>query len=338
MDHIYRLLESIGYVHPLHPTMTHFPIGLVAGAFVLGLLSLLFRREDMARAARFCIVIALISVFPTVFFGFMDWQHYYAGGWLSAITVKIALAIVLFILLGIALIFFRDKPRSVKAVITCGFSFLITIGLGYFGGQLVYTGRVPPASPEFQKGAYVFRANCSGCHPYGGNIADPSAMVRGSPELTDLKRFIRWIRDPRLDNGKRGLMPVFTSSRIPDAKASELWAYLSDVMGTEKKPEDHAELQGAEITVRTDPKSIRQGEKLFGSYCSGCHAADSTATVIGPGLKDVLKRKALPVSGRTATAANIYQQLKAPYRKMPSFAQKLNDDQMLDIIAYLNTR
>jgi mono/diheme cytochrome c family protein/uncharacterized membrane protein len=337
MDTIYRLLYAIGYEHPLHPAITHVPVGLVIGAFILGVLSLVLRREDMARAAKFCAVIALVSIFPTVLLGIMDWQHYFAGGWIYPIEIKIVLASLLLILLCIAVIFFRSGPLSVKAVIMCGLSFLISVGLGYFGGQLVYTGRVPPAPPGLEKGAYVFRANCSGCHPVGGNIVDRDAAIERSPELKDLATFTRFIRDPRLDSGKRGPMPVFTSSRIPENEARELWAYLSAVMGDVKHNEDEAQLPVEKIVVRTDPRNIQNGEKLLKENCSSCHAIASTETIIGPGLKGILRRQSLPVSGRPAVPENVYRQLKAPYKEMPSFSNKLSDDQMLDIIAYLNT-
>ena len=334
MDIIYRLLYAIGYAHPLHPAVTHVPVGLVIGAFILGILSVAFRRQDMARAANFCAVIALVSIFPTVLLGIMDWQHYFAGGWIYPVEMKIVLGSLLFILLCIAVIFFRNGPGSVKAVIMYGLSFLVTMGLGYFGGELTYTGTVPPAPPGLEKGAYVFRANCSGCHPYGGNIVDRDAAIQRSPELKDLATFTRFIRDPRLDNGKRGPMPAFTPSRVPENEARELWAYLSAVMGDVKRNDDEAQLSVQKITVRTDPRNIQNGEKLLKENCSSCHDAASAETI---GLKGILRRQSLPVSGRPAIPENIYRQLKAPYKEMPSFSNKLSDDQMLDIIAYLNT-
>jgi mono/diheme cytochrome c family protein len=132
-------------------------------------------------------------------------------------------------------------------------------------------------------------------------------------------------------------MPAFTPSRVPENEARELWAYLSAVMGDVKRNDDEAQLSVQKITVRTDPRNIQKGEKLFKENCSSCHAAASTETIIGPGLKGILRRQSLPVSGRPASAANIYRQLKTPYKEMPSFSAKLTDDQMLDIIAYLNT-
>jgi len=90
------------------------------------------------------------------------------------------------------------------------------------------------------------------------------------------------------------------------------------------------------ITAGTDNESISRGKALFAAKCSGCHRADSTKTLIGPGLKGVLKNPHLPKSGRPATPAAILSQLREPYMLMPSF-KHLPDNEALSIIAYLNT-
>ena len=91
-----------------------------------------------------------------------------------------------------------------------------------------------------------------------------------------------------------------------------------------------------QIQVSTDPDKIRAGKALFAKQCASCHSADSTRTILGPGLKGVLKREKLPVSGRPATPENIARQLRAPFDKMPSF-KHLSGEQVKDAIAYLNT-
>lgn len=90
------------------------------------------------------------------------------------------------------------------------------------------------------------------------------------------------------------------------------------------------------LAIRTDLLSIDRGKNLFKSKCSICHDPNSTRTIVGPGLKGILKRPTLPVSGRPATAKSIRLQLRHPIGRMPSFAF-LSDEQVEDIIAYLNT-
>lgn len=88
--------------------------------------------------------------------------------------------------------------------------------------------------------------------------------------------------------------------------------------------------------IRNDPRSIERGESLFKSRCAACHDPGSTKTIVGPGLKGLLKTSKLPVSGHPATAESIRFQLKQPMGRMPSFSY-LSDDEVEDLIAYLNT-
>jgi len=90
------------------------------------------------------------------------------------------------------------------------------------------------------------------------------------------------------------------------------------------------------VNVRTDAGTVAKGKELFESKCSFCHAVDSTATVVGPGLKGILKRKRLPVSKRPATPENVMHQMVEPYKDMPSFSY-LSKEEREAIIAYLNT-
>ena len=52
------------------------------------------------------------------------------------------------------------------------------------------------------------------------------------------------------------------------------------------------------MAIRTDRFSIERGRTLFVSKCAICHDPNSTRTIIGPGLKGILKRPTLPISGR----------------------------------------
>lgn len=90
------------------------------------------------------------------------------------------------------------------------------------------------------------------------------------------------------------------------------------------------------IEIREDQESIVQGKTLFETKCSTCHDANSTQTIVGPGLKGVLKKTRLPVSNRPATPENIRSQLKMPFNRMPSF-EYLSEEEIHDIIAFLNT-
>lgn len=80
------------------------------------------------------------------------------------------------------------------------------------------------------------------------------------------------------------------------------------------------------------------GGKLFNDKgCFHCHAVDSTGGGRSLGLKGLFQRKTLPVSDRPVTVENVAKQLKEPYRNMPSYADRLTDEERDQIIAYLKT-
>ena len=150
---LYNALAAIGYTDPIHPPLTHMPIALVVAALIFGLASWILRRPSLGQAARYCLGLAWLFIFPTVLLGFMDWQHFYQGAWLLPIIVKIALTSFLFVLLSIGLILViigREESKALLAIYVI--AFLTVGGLGYFGGRLVFGGRAPAAPPGLEAG------------------------------------------------------------------------------------------------------------------------------------------------------------------------------------------
>jgi uncharacterized membrane protein/cytochrome c5 len=144
IDFIYQTLAGFGYTHPLHPTLTHLPIGMVMGAFLFALSALIFRRTSLNHTARHCAVLALIAAGPTALLGLMDWQHFYGGAFLLPITMKLILAGILIVLLFLAVVFgVREEPFSGKVFFLYAVSLLVVVGIGYFGGELVYGVKKP---------------------------------------------------------------------------------------------------------------------------------------------------------------------------------------------------
>jgi uncharacterized membrane protein len=231
-DAVYQFLESIGYPHPIHPAETHLPIGTVVAAFFFAWAAFLFRRPRLASTARHCIIFAFIFVFPTMLFGFMDWQHFFAGAWLNPIKIKLTLAAILTVLLFIGILLgSRYGAESKSALTVYTVCFCIVVAIGFFGGQLVYTGWGPePTKEEFKAGAKIFRANCSGCHPSGGNIVVPSLPLKSAPELANFNSFEGFIRNPKMPDGSRGDMPPFPVKRVSEQKAKELYEYIIHVL------------------------------------------------------------------------------------------------------------
>jgi uncharacterized membrane protein len=148
----YQLLARLGYDHPIHPMVTHITVGLTIGTLVFGIVSLLFRRVRLKLTAWHCAVLAVISVVPTAFFGYLDWKEKLKGQWIPTIEIKIILAGVLFLCLLAALLLGRESggedggasarpwrsPRAIAALVLYAVCTGIVIALGYFGGSLVY--------------------------------------------------------------------------------------------------------------------------------------------------------------------------------------------------------
>jgi len=99
----------------------------------------------------------------------------------------------------------------------------------------------------------------------------------------------------------------------------------------------HSSEVQAQLPSVTTSGNTQIGERIFDNKCSFCHYADKAETKIGPGLKDVLRKEKLPVSGKPSTPENVIQQLKNPFKNMPSFQSSLSEQNIKDLIAYLKT-
>jgi cytochrome c2 len=203
------------------------------GAFIFVLIAVISRKKNLAQTARHCAVLALIAAVPTALLGLMDWQHFYGGSLLFPIKMKLILAGILIVFLTLAVIFgFFGETFSKLVISLYALSLFSVIGLGYFGGELVYGTKI-------------------------------------------------------------------TAAEVAEGPVAE-------------------------------------GAMVFQQNCSACHLTDSTATKIGPGLKDIFKADNFPVSGLAVSEDNFRKQLQKPLGKMPPFGH-LPPEQVKALIAYLKT-
>jgi cytochrome c2 len=165
---IYQTLAKFGYTHPLHPPATHLPTGLIIGAFVFALIAWILNRKNLAQTARHCLILAVLMAVPTILLGLMDWQYRFGGAWLFEIKMKLVLAGILLLLLILAAVYGALAGAFTKTVLALYALCLLTVvGLGYFGGELVYGTKTPAvaeATGLAAEGAQVFNQNCSTCH------------------------------------------------------------------------------------------------------------------------------------------------------------------------------
>jgi len=171
---IYALLSSIGYHHPLHPALTHLPVGLTIAGFIFLVLSYLVGNPKYAQTARHCVVLALLAAIPTMIFGYFDWQHFYGGVLIISIKMKLGLAFLLLVLLSVTIsITKRNEQKTSLRLLLHSLSLVVVIGLGYFGGELVYgkrdvsTQTISENTAETESvmaGKDLFKNDCSFCH------------------------------------------------------------------------------------------------------------------------------------------------------------------------------
>lgn len=223
---LYDLLALVGYTHPVHPVLVHVPTGLSIGAFCLVVWSVVTGKSVYRTTAYQMVVLAFIFVFLAIPLGIIDWQRFYGGAWLFEIKMKLVLACVYFLLLA-STVFLGWRRRDSAALPVLYFlGVLPVMGLGFFGGQLVYNGFSPEAPDQFKIGQHIFEGNCSGCHRRGENIIVPNLPLRNAPQLKDFDDFISYIRDPKMPDGSRGLMPRFSLKKLTDEEARQLYDYL----------------------------------------------------------------------------------------------------------------
>jgi len=231
IEALYQILEQVGYAHPIHPPLTHMPTGLAVGALIFGLLSTLFRRQVFAVSARHCIVLALVFVFPTAFFGYTDWLHYYDGVWTYPIKVKFVLTGVLTLLLVTGIYLQYRRSPSMKSVLIIYFlAVLSVVALGYYGDNLVFGREKPVATEELKAGEMLYTANCGTCHPQGGNILNPALPVKNSTYLKNFNGFLVFNRKPQMPDGTKGVMPAIPPEKVSDAEMKQIYNYITHSM------------------------------------------------------------------------------------------------------------
>ena len=234
IESIYQTLTKLSYTHPLHPTLTHLPIGMVMGAFCFVLVALIFRRTKLAQTARHCSVLALIAALPTAFLGILDWQHFYGGLLLFPIKMKLALACILTVFLILAVIFgFFGETFSKFVILLYVLCLFSVIGLGYFGGELVYGTKAPAAGAAegpAAEGAMVFKQNCSACH-----LTDSTATKIG-PGLKGVFKGDKFLVSGwpvSEDNFRKQLQKPFDKmppfGHLPPEQVEALIAYLKTI-------------------------------------------------------------------------------------------------------------
>lgn len=79
------------------------------------------------------------------------------------------------------------------------------------------------------------------------------------------------------------------------------------------------------------------GRKIYDAECDRCHEPYSTKGKKGPGLKGVFQHKYLSLSGLPANEERVTDIIRLGRNEMPGYAQKLSQQEIQDLLAYLHT-
>lgn len=241
LDKVYQWIAQLGYVHPLHPAVTHIPLGCIIAGFFFLIIARMARNPAFFQSARHCMGLALAFLPIVAILGYMDWQHFYAGAWLWPIKAKLVLASTLFILL-LAVNSMRSPLNRppLKLMLLYTLCLAVAVGLGYFGGELVYgakpAGAVKPQaqeaalSPLAQAGERLFQQKCAFCHYTNktdtkvgpglkGISKRPTLPVSGLPPTDENLR--KQLKTPYAK------MPPFAD--LPQKQVDQIIAYLKSL-------------------------------------------------------------------------------------------------------------
>jgi mono/diheme cytochrome c family protein len=79
------------------------------------------------------------------------------------------------------------------------------------------------------------------------------------------------------------------------------------------------------------------GRRIYDDNCDRCHEPYSTRGKKGPGLKGVFKQKYLPISGLPANDERVSDIIRLGRKEMPGYSQKLSQQELDDLLAYMHT-
>jgi mono/diheme cytochrome c family protein len=90
----------------------------------------------------------------------------------------------------------------------------------------------------------------------------------------------------------------------------------------------------AELGLNTQQAA---GRKIYDAECDRCHEPYSTRGKKGPGLQGVFQRKYLSLSGLPANDERVSNIVRLGRNEMPGYGQKLSEQDIQDLLAYLHT-
>ncbi len=183
----------------------------------------------------------------------------------------------------------------------------------------------PARPPALARGATVFREQCVPCHgPTGRGDGPKARQLEGPPPASLADRALM-----------STVSPVDVYRKLTIGVAGTAMPQFEETLS----PEDRWAVAVYASTLRSDDRSVREGEGVYAAYCAACHgptgAGDggplaASLSVRPPALSD------LAVQGRF-TDQELEQLIERgrPGTPMPGFARTLERDQIATLVAHL---
>lgn len=124
-------------LHP-HPIFVHFPMGIFYFGALMQLLHLITKNSTFEKSGFYALIVATISIFPTVISGILSWWINYDLTLTKIFKNKIVYSVILTVL-SILLIFIKLQSSSI-IIYTVGYFLLIPIltFIAYNGGKITW--------------------------------------------------------------------------------------------------------------------------------------------------------------------------------------------------------
>lgn len=201
-----------------------------------------------------------------------------------------------------------------------------------------YQSLVATTSKQQKSGAELFKTlGCTECHTTNGKptkVGPDLAMGKSvNPDHYRHDWLYQQIIDPQSHNPKVTLMPPF--AHLSSAHIEALIAYIQTLQPP--APAKIAPPPAAAPGTSNADAQIQYGEGIVNSVgCIQCHTiTGSTSNKVGPDLIQAIKRDKPSKEWLKDQLTN--PQSHNPTSIMPSFASRLNADQMNAVIAYLGS-
>ena len=98
----------------------------------------------------------------------------------------------------------------------------------------------------------------------------------------------------------------------------------------------HVERRKSDAELGLNPQQAA-GRKVYDAECDRCHEPYSTKGKKGPGLKGVFQHQYLSLSGLPANDERVTDIIRTGRNEMPGYSQKLSQQELQDLLAYMHT-